>query len=219
MVFPFAVVLLALAGAQGTVAEPQYDPEGPRAAHHNVHPPGSQRSEAFSRKELPVDTKDHRRALAPLPSPDDPVMAGYDLVEYHKLADPQQDGVRGSSEFSYRHSNGYMYYFSNQANRLAFIESPEKYLPKYGGFCAWGVAWEYPAKGWPWAADHMGPPCGPRDGWAIIDGSLYCSIWRSYQDDFNARSKEGIRLADARWKKFYGSLSGGPQVKLLVLWD
>ena len=25
-----------------------------------------------------------------------------------------------------------------------------------GGFCAWGMAWEYPEDGWPWAANHMG---------------------------------------------------------------
>lgn len=92
---------------------------------------------------------------APLPGPDDPVMAGYDLVAYHSL-EPSEDGVPGNPNISYRHSNGYLYYFSTQANKQAFIDDPDQYLPKYGGFCAWGMAWEYPEDGWPWAVNHMG---------------------------------------------------------------
>lgn len=69
----------------------------------------------------------------------------------------------------------------------------------------------------------MGPPCGPRDGWALleVDGEkrLYCSIWRSYQDDFNRRQIEGIRLADQRWKEWYGSLTAGPKNNGCYAWN
>ena len=154
---------------------------------------------------------------------DDPVMAGYDLVAYHSL-DAKDDGIPGSPQFQTRHSNGYVYYFSSQENLDAFVAHPDRYLPRYGGFCAWGMAWEYPDDGWPWAADHMGPPCGPRDGWALLeDGNgethLYCSIWRSYQDDFNAKQKEGMRLADQRWIEFYGSLDAGPANNGCYAWN
>lgn len=158
------------------------------------------------------------KAQPPVPGPEEPVMGGYDLVEYHNL-EPQQDGVPGSIEFSHKHRNGYTYYFKNFANRQAFISDPDKYLPKYGGFCAWGMAWEYADEGWPWATDHMGPPCGPRDGWAILDGKLYCSIRRSYQNDFNRRQVEGRRLADQRWIEYYGSLSDGPQNNGCYSWN
>jgi hypothetical protein len=83
-------------------------------------------------------------ADAPLPGPDDPVLAGYDLVEYHNL-EPDETGVLGSAAYSVRLDNNYLYYFKNEANREAFLADPEKYLPAYGGFCAWGIAWEYPA--------------------------------------------------------------------------
>ena len=154
---------------------------------------------------------------------DDPVMAGYDLVAYHSL-DADDDGIPGNPQFQTRHSNGYLYYFSSDENLQTFLGNPEKYLPKYGGFCAWGIAWEYPEDGWPWAANHMGPPCGPRDGWALLEDSngethLYCSIWRSYQDDFNSKQEEGIRLADERWIEFYGSLDAGPANNGCYAWN
>jgi YHS domain-containing protein len=150
---------------------------------------------------------------------DTPVMAGYDLVEYHNLQ-ASQDGVVGKESISHRHTNGYLYYFSTQANKELFIQNPDKYLPKYGGFCAWGIAWEYEDDGWPWAANHMGPPCGPSDGWAILsDGRLYCSINRHYQEDFNHKQQEGIRFADDRWIEFYGSLNAGPQNNGCYAWN
>jgi YHS domain-containing protein len=157
---------------------------------------------------------------------DDPVLAGYDLVAYHSLQ-PQQDGVPGSAAFQTRY-NGYLYYFVDQHNLDTFVADPEAYLPAYGGFCAWGVAWEYETDGWPWAADHMGPPCGPADGWALLtttDSSsntpprLYCSIWRSYQDDFNQRQAEGIQLANQRWIEWYGSLEAGPKNNGCYAWN
>jgi YHS domain-containing protein len=156
-----------------------------------------------------------------IPGPDAPVLAGYDLVEYHNLQ-PDQDGVLGKASISHRlETNGYLYYFATEENRELFKQNPEKYLPKYGGFCAWGLAWEYEDEGWPWAANHVGPPCGPADGWAILpsDGKLYCSIYRHYQDDFNSKQDEGIRLADERWIAWYGSLSAGPQNNGCYAWN
>jgi YHS domain-containing protein len=96
-------------------------------------------------------------ANAPIPGPDAPVLAGYDLVEYHFLQ-ANQDGVLGKASISHRlATNGYLYYFSTEANRELFIQDPKKYLPKYGGYCAWGLAWKYEDDGWPWAANHVGP--------------------------------------------------------------
>ena len=93
--------------------------------------------------------------------PNDPVMAGYDLVSYHSLENPSHDsriarpnGIPGLPAIQTRYK-GYVYYFSTDENLQTFLDDPDKYLPKYGGFCAWGVAWEYPTQGWPWSAQHM----------------------------------------------------------------
>jgi YHS domain-containing protein len=62
-------------------------------------------------------------------------IGGYDLVSYFKTGKPQ----KGSTDFSYT-LNGAIYYFTNEANKKAFAEAPEKYLPQYDGYCALAVA-------------------------------------------------------------------------------
>jgi YHS domain-containing protein len=57
---------------------------------------------------------------------------GYDAVEYFNSSKP----VKGSEKF--KHSwNGVAWYFSSESNRSLFAESPEKYAPQFGGYCAY----------------------------------------------------------------------------------
>lgn len=60
---------------------------------------------------------------------------GYDAVAYFTDGKP----VRGVSKYSYewRHAT---WYFSNAAHRDMFAADPGKYMPAYGGYCAYGVA-------------------------------------------------------------------------------
>ena len=59
---------------------------------------------------------------------------GYDVVAYF-------DGnpMEGSEEYQ-TVRNGIKYKFTTSANLEKFNLNPEKYLPKYGGFCAYAVA-------------------------------------------------------------------------------
>lgn len=59
---------------------------------------------------------------------------GYDAVAYFNAAP-----AKGSAAFSAKH-NGATYHFASAANRDAFLASPDKYVPAYGGYCAMGVA-------------------------------------------------------------------------------
>ena len=61
------------------------------------------------------------------------LMHGYDPVSYHD-ADPKP-GNR-ALEITYR---GARIYFSSVDNRARFEQDPERYLPAYGGYCAYGV--------------------------------------------------------------------------------
>jgi YHS domain-containing protein len=61
-------------------------------------------------------------------------MREFDPVSYF-----QGKPTKGTSQFEYNHK-GIFYYFANEANRKTFIESPSKYEPAYGGFCAYTVA-------------------------------------------------------------------------------
>ncbi len=62
-------------------------------------------------------------------------IGGYDLVAYFT----QHKAVRGSQKFSAR-VHGVDYWFSNSENKSKFQEDPEKFLPQYGGYCAFAMA-------------------------------------------------------------------------------
>ena len=59
---------------------------------------------------------------------------GYDVVNYHT----NNSAAKGSSEYSIKY-DGATFYFVNKANKKAFKKNPEKFLPEYNGYCAFGV--------------------------------------------------------------------------------
>ena len=61
------------------------------------------------------------------------LMQGYDPVSYHD--DSPQRGNR-SVETSYQ---GARIHFASEANLERFLADPERYMPAYGGYCAYGV--------------------------------------------------------------------------------
>jgi YHS domain-containing protein len=60
---------------------------------------------------------------------------GYDVVAYFK----QNKALKGDKKIESIY-NETKYYFSNQENKIAFVENPTKYLPQCDGFCAYGVS-------------------------------------------------------------------------------
>ena len=67
-------------------------------------------------------------------------MDGYDVVAYFSL-EAGSNGTVGSSDYTSTY-NGYSFYFSTAANKVLFEASPTSYMPKYGGFCTYGIAEE-----------------------------------------------------------------------------
>lgn len=82
-------------------------------------------------------------------------IGGYDVVSYFS-------GVaqKGSEKLTAEH-DGATYRFVSTENRKAFESEPTKYLPQFGGYCAWGVA-----------AKDSKFPINPET-FDIIDGKLY----------------------------------------------
>lgn len=60
---------------------------------------------------------------------------GYDLVAYQT----DKAAVRGKPSLTVTHE-GVTYRFSTEANAATFRKAPGKYLPAYGGYCAFAVA-------------------------------------------------------------------------------
>jgi YHS domain-containing protein len=106
---------------------------------------------------------------------------GYDPVAYFT------DGraVRGDAAIARTHE-GATYHFASTANRDAFAKDPARYLPQFGGFCAWAVSRGYTA------------PTDP-EAWRVVDGKLYLNYSRSVQKMWEGDVPGNIRKGDANW--------------------
>lgn len=62
------------------------------------------------------------------------VVEGYDVVAYFN-----NEALKGNKQYTTTY-DGADFKFASQENLDAFKESPEKYLPQYGGYCAYAVA-------------------------------------------------------------------------------
>src|ERR1700733_156566 len=66
---------------------------------------------------------------------DGAALHGYDVVAYFNQGKP----VKGESEYTYSF-NGASWRFANQKNMNEFKANPEKFIPQYGGYCAYGMS-------------------------------------------------------------------------------
>jgi YHS domain-containing protein len=106
---------------------------------------------------------------------------GYDPVAYFTDGRP----VRGVDSLAYVHE-GAAYRFSSAANRATFEQDPGRYLPEYGGFCAYGVAVGKKFDGDP----HF---------WRIEDGRLYLNLNEEIYETFHEDVDGNIATADGNW--------------------
>ena len=59
----------------------------------------------------------------------------YDLTSYFSQEKPQRGNEHHLTEL-----NGVTYLFATDENKKSFEANPEKFLPQYGGYCAFGVS-------------------------------------------------------------------------------
>jgi hypothetical protein len=106
---------------------------------------------------------------------------GYDLVSYHTGDKP----VRGDGK-NVSVLDGTTYLFASEENKKAFEKDPERYLPAYGGYCAFGVAIN---------KKFIGDP----EVWKIVDGTLYLNLDENIQANWNQDIQGNITKADWNW--------------------
>ena len=68
-------------------------------------------------------------------SDDSTAISGYDVVAFHT----DKKTLRGDPKISSPHG-GAKWVFATEENKKLFESAPEKYLPVWGGHCAWGVS-------------------------------------------------------------------------------
>jgi hypothetical protein len=97
---------------------------------------------------------------------------------------------KGRSELAVER-NGARWLFSSVANRARFEADAERYLPAYGGYCAYGVAQGYLVK--------IDP-----EAWTIVDGRLYLNYDRSISETWREDVPGYVHKADGNWPRLIG---------------
>jgi YHS domain-containing protein len=111
------------------------------------------------------------------------VIRGYDPVAFFTEGRP----VPGSPEFSMEYEGG-TYLFSSAANREMFRANPERYAPRYGGFCAYGVA--------------VGKKFDIDAGsWRIKNDKLYFNLNPQILETWSRDADDFIRKSEANWPR------------------
>ena len=110
-------------------------------------------------------------------------VGGYDLVSYHTGKKPLPGNGNHLSEV-----DGVVYLFVSDENKKTFDKNPEKYLPAYGGYCAYGVSVD---------KKFVGDP----NVWEIVDGQLYLNLDNKIKGLWIQDVPGNIRKANKAWPK------------------
>jgi len=108
---------------------------------------------------------------------------GYDVVAYHT-----EGTAKAGTGWHVASHLGTTYLFSSKKNRKLFAKNPEKYLPEYGGYCAYGLS-----VGKKFYADPT--------VWKVVDGRLFLNLDNKIQKKFEKDLSGNIHKADANWPK------------------
>ncbi len=119
-------------------------------------------------------------------TPDGVAIKGYDPLAYFTDKRPEQ----GSEKFEYLW-NGAKWRFASAARRDLFSHDPEKYAPRYGGYCAYAVSQGKIAD--------IDP-----DAWTVFEGKLYLNLNKDVQKLWEKDMQGYIRKADENWPRMLG---------------
>ncbi len=115
------------------------------------------------------------------------VAKGYDFVAYFN-----KEAKQGNKEIAIEY-DGVQFHFSSQENLKIFKANPTKYVPQYGGFCAYAIG----AKG-------SKVPINPET-FELRDGKLYLFYNKGKTNTLDLWIKEGSenlkQKADKNWKR------------------
>lgn len=109
---------------------------------------------------------------------------GYDVVSYFD----EQKARKGNKKYRIEY-DGVYWQFSSQRNLEKFQADPQKFIPQYGGFCAWAVS-----------AKNSRAPGDPKY-WKIIDGKLYLNYNKKVQMTWLEDPQGFIKQGAINWPK------------------
>ena len=116
-------------------------------------------------------------------------LQGYDPVAFHTVGKAMKGNPAILAEYC-----GYKFAFSSEENKAAFEKQAQKFLPAFGGYCAFGVSIGvlFPVE---------------IDTWEIIDGRLVLQYSSEVKRMFEEDKAENIRKANENWAKMEPKLA------------
>jgi hypothetical protein len=110
-------------------------------------------------------------------------LRGYDPVAYFKAGKP----TPGLFDVTAVHK-GATYRFASEESKAEFLRDPDRYLPQYGGYCAFGTA--------------MGKKVdGDPEVWRIVDGRLYLNLAPKVATLWQKDVPGNIERANGNWER------------------
>jgi len=107
---------------------------------------------------------------------------GFDPVAYFTLEKAKEGSKDISVEFL-----GATWQFVSQENRELFLADPGRYIPQYGGHCAWGTRL---------SSGHVAPD---PVSWKIVDGKLYLFVNHSANARWDIKQPK-TQSANRKWE-------------------
>ncbi len=112
---------------------------------------------------------------------------GYDVVSYFL----KNEAEKGDKKFTSNYK-GATYYFSSKTHLEKFKAQPSKYVPQYGGWCAYAMG-----------LDGSKVEIDPKT-YKILNGKLYLFYNKYFTNTLDDWNKDEVNLkkkADGYWKK------------------
>ncbi len=109
-------------------------------------------------------------------------LSGYDVVSYFTKGKAE----KGNKQHAFVYE-GSEYHFSSDQQKEMFSKAPEKYLPQYDGYCAYGVTVGRKLEASP-------------EAWKIVDGKLYLNLNRKFMANWEKDMISNIEEGDDQWE-------------------
>ena len=107
---------------------------------------------------------------------------GYDPVAYTT----ENKAVAGNEKISHTWNDA-DWYFSTEENKNLFAANPEKYVPQFGGYCAFAVSKGFTA--------NIDP-----NAFEVINGKVYLFADEKVKSDWMGNQVENLKTAEANWE-------------------
>ena len=114
-------------------------------------------------------------------SPSGIALNGYDVVSFYT----ESKAIRGADAFSFKWKDA-TWLFSSQQHLDSFKQSPEKYEPAFGGYCAYGTSRGYKAP-------------TQIDTWTIVNNKLFFNYNQKVKELWNKNQSTFIDSATVKW--------------------